>query len=447
LKKFLSIGLLCFFAAIVISACKKDKNVLGVSSQPGSDALDGQFDDSSPVYGYSKKTDSIISYNISRFKFLGSNNDPYFGKVDIGLYLNGNMDVSNLTFGDTSKLKLMSAEIVLAVDPDNTSGNINSKLTYSVYAIDSALSSSRLYYTSNNRLHREAALNKVSSSTYTISANGTPVIHIPIDSAFASVLLKSPERMTDNNVFQSYYKGFYIKCSTPPGTEGVIYHCDLENDASGFFLYYKSPSADTVQNYRFKFSGSSAVRFNTLKTDYSSASQSLQKQILQKDSTQGAENIFLKGMGISGAKILLPQLKNYADSFKVSVNRAELVLYRDLSFSSATHYNYPLKLTLWPLDSTGKLASGAIADASDLSRFDGGFDSDNSRYVFNIARYVQAVLSGKQKNYGLYLMVSDTDPTYTLFTDLYIERVVLHGSNKGAFRPKLNMSFIKFRKD
>jgi hypothetical protein len=433
---------------LVFSACKKDSKILGAATQPGSDALNAEFDGNTPVYAYTQKQDSTVSYN-TRYKFLGSNNDPYFGRTDIGLYLNANMQISNLNIGTSASVT--SAEIVLAVDPFNSMGNINSTINYSLYTIDSSLISTRAYYTSNTRLHKQGGLNTTSSSAYG-QYNGVQAIRIPVDKAFANNMMQDLDNLTNNDKYLAKYKGFYIQCSVSNGSMGVIYRCDLESDISGFYVNYKGGnSVDSV--FKFNFSGPSSARFNTVKTDYNSATPIFKNQ-LSGDTASGSQALFLKGLRMTKVKVMMPTLKNYADSFKVAVNRAELRLYvdrTDFPVGGGTIYNLPPSLTLLPIDSTGNISSFMLDErnTTDLARYGGILDSSSSsfNYTFNIARHVQAILSGKKKNYGFYLVVANPDPTYTALYDTYIERVALYGSGRGALKPAFNLSFVKFKKD
>jgi len=442
LKKILSIAALVFFAAQFVS-CKKDTRVLGQEAQPANDVLNGSFDNSAPVYVHTIFNDSVRTYSETD-KFLGVNNDPHFGTTDVGLYLNNSISVSDLSF--PSGAEVQEAELILAIDPFNSCGNLSSLLSYSVYTLDSVLISNRQFYTSNTRLHSAQGLNKVSAQTYTVY-NGVQVLRIPVDLAYANTIIKNPQYTVNNETFQSRYKGFYIKCATQPGAEGVIYRCLVADGQSGFYVRYKNGT--TTEEFRFPFTGTGTARFNTVKYNYSNANPLLKTQI-QGDTLGGKQTVFLKGFGQLRTRIHMPSLKSYADSFKVAVNRAELVVNVDPTFTvaSGTQYNKPLLLSLLAADSLGLESFTADQlNSVDLARYDGGYDSQNNRYVFNIARHVQAVLSGKIKNYGFYLVVATPSPLLTRFRDYTVDRVALCGSDRGALRPTFSLSYVKFPKD
>ena len=177
-------------------------------------------------------------------------------------------------------------------------------------------------------------------------------------------------------------------------------------------------------------------------------------QQLLGNSSLGNQNLFLKGLGGTKLSVQLPflnYLKSYADSFPIAVNRAEFIFNVDPTFATTVtngFYFTPPKLALLPLDSLGKEAFSVDQQTStDFLRYDGNYDADNNRYVFNIPRHVQAILTGKIKNYGFRLVVADASGIIALRRDNYSERVVLAGNNNQALHPKFNLSFIKYKHD
>lgn len=451
MKKPFQITIVVLLVAFALGACKKDTKTLGVDVQPANDALNAETDNSAAVYAYTKKSDSTGSLNTA-MKYLGANNDPVFGKTEVGLYVNANLIGVDLSFGSAAGYK--SAEIILVRDASSYVGDAFSKMTYSVYAIDSVLNPNRLYYTTNKRLHSESKLLLTSTAVHE-KYQGKEVIRIPVSDKYGSDIFSDVSALKSNEAFQQKYKGFYIKCSTEkPGDVGMIGRYNLDDALSGFYLRYYPDATNTAvdSSYRFTFngsSGSSAARFNTVTYDPSTAKADLKAQ-LAGDTTLGANLVYLKGMGTTRIRVLIPSLKSYADSFKVAVNRAELVFNVEPDFlSSQTFYPMPSKLALLAVDSLGREQYTLDqTNTTDLARYDGGYDTDNFRYVFNISRHVQAVMSGKRKNYGFYLVMADPTPPYPQTRDAFIERVGFYGSAKSTVKPiTFSLSYIKFPKD
>ncbi len=452
--------LLCFL--IAFTACKKDNSILGIDGQPENDGLNASFCDTAVITAFTKKYDSIATFN-DKLKFLGSNQDPTFGRMDVGLYLNANIPngVTFVSFGDDANL--VSSEIVLAVNTLNFVGDQSTALTYSVFGLDSTLDNSRLYFTNNTKLHNKNSLLGVYTGTYS-SLDGKLVLRIPIDNNFAKSILNNPQYLIDNSTFLSKYKGFYITAAgsalnpgTSPGSQGVIAHFNLEDPLSGFYLRYQKGTPSATKEdlaFRFQFSGSNALRFNTVKFDASTGNYLLNNQ-LNGDTTLGQQNLFLKGIGATRIKFKIPfldYLKNYADSVPLAINRAEFVFNVDPSFLGVVGtgvYFTPPKLALLPLDSTGKetYAVDQLSQTDFDLRYGGEYDATNNRYVFNIARHVQAILNKEKKNWGFHLVVANPERSEVIRRDNMAERVVLAGNNNPTLRPRFKVTFIKYKHD
>lgn len=444
-------------AAILFVAysCKKDHSILGVDVQPASDSLSADYLSDLPVTAHSVGYDSVATFN-DNYKFIGSNNDPNFGRTDIGLYLNANMSVTDKDFGDDSQIS--SAEIVLKVQPFEFAGDQASVLTYSVFAATNTLSPSTIYYTNNTRNHDVNAVPiSVHTTSLTILPNGKFVISIKLDQVYAQALLRDKANLTSNEVFQAKYKGYYIAASLQSGSEGAIYKADLDDDESGLYLHYKPTStADTIIDFKFKFSGTAASRYNTVKF---SPSLALNEQF--QDSSKGTNILFIKGMGMAKMKIRIPFLQNHLDSFKVAVNRAELILNVDpASIPASGYYPAPPELTLLSVDPLSRETFlQDLVTPTDYARYDGKFDATNKRYTFNLAREAQLIFEGKKQNNGFYLVVANTNISLkTIYAgaskellplrrDNYFESVVFAGNNNSQLKPKFNLNYIRFKND
>jgi hypothetical protein len=434
----------------LLASCKKDHTILGTDVQPPSDAVKALFSDTATIYAHTVRYDSIPSFN-DRYKFLGSNQDPFFGRTDAGLYVNMNLP-NNITDVSFPNKTLISSEIILEVAELEFLGDNTTPMSYSVFAMSHTLDLNAVYYSNQNSFQNTQQLLGTFTGTPTI-LNDKLVLRIPINDNFARGLMENSAYLANNSVFQNEYKGFYITSSgtplNPVSSQGNIYKFDTDDDLSGFYIYYQDGTpSPTRQNtsFRFTFSGTEAVRYNTI--DYQPASggfAALTRQIVDKDTTAGKQYLFLKGLGGTRVKLFIPGLKNYADSFSIAVNRAELFLPVDPSFSvTNAQYSVPPRLALLPIGSDSK-ESFAIDEltADNLTRYDGTYNSDKNAYVFNIARHVQAILRGQRTNFGFYVVIANPDPIYTSRRDTYLERVVLCGTKNSINRPKFTLSYEK----
>jgi len=426
--------------------------VLGVDVQPSADTINAEYIPGLPVTAHSIPYDSIACFN-DKYKFIGSNDDPYFGRTDIGLYLNTSIGVSNLDFGLNSRIS--SAEIILAIENLEYAGDKNAVLNFSVFPMTDLLSPSKIYYTNDTRHHTTSPI--CTYSTGFTEENGHTVIHIKIDSTYAETLLHDTPNLASNEVFQAKYKGYYIAANLQGASEGIIFKANLDDALSGFYLHYKTvATADSIIDFRFPFSGSTATRYNTVKF---TPKQNLKDQFL--DSTLGASGLYLKGLGMAALKLQIPFLKNHTDSFKVAVNRAELVLYVDPSFPAGSgNYSPPPRLILLSIDSLSRETYlKDLLSTTDNPRYDGNYDATNKRYVFNLAREAQLIFEGAKKNRGFYLVVANTDLSLLSIyagsskqllpvrRDNYFQRVILAGTGSFQFKPSFNLHYIRFKND
>jgi hypothetical protein len=444
-----------FAVLVLVESCKKDNNVLGADVQPEGDVLGATFSDTTTMHLHTINHKASYSF-ASDVKFLGSNQDPVFGRTDVGLYTNLSIQnsLTNVSFGIDPNL--VSAEIILIVPSLDFVGSYSTSLTYSVFPISTALSTSSVYLTSNDSLHSKNSVLGTYTGTYSL-IDGKYALRIPVDNNYAQAILSNTQYLEDNATFQNAYKGFYITSEgtplNPVTMQGVISKFNLSDANSGLYLYYQNgtPSA-TKENkvVKFSFSGTSSVKLNTVKYQpVNGAHVLLTKQLIAADTTAGEQALFLKGLAGTKLKLYMPSLKSYADSFKVAVNRAEVVLNVDPSFTSTGgQYITPPTLALLAMDSLSR--ENFMIDqlnATDAARYDGTYDAANNRYVFNIARHVQAIMNGQRKNYGFYIVVADASALTTVKRDNHAERVVIAGVKHATLKPKFNLSYIKFRND
>jgi hypothetical protein len=427
-----------------LASCKKDDRTLGTEVLPGGDATRGE-ERELPVTALTVKGDPIISYN-GRYKYLGNNMDPVFGDTKIGLYTNVNISAVGFSFRTYT---FRYAEFIFALaQPGVTYGSAQeSALNYSVYVIDSTLKTGRAYYTSNQQLHGGRLIAAASASVKT----GTDPAHTPWisfevkDTQYVKDLMRDTTAMKDNAKLQAKYKGFYIVAERTDA-EGRIYQCDLDNASSGLWIHYtKDDTLRTPEVQRLAFSGAESVKYNTVTYDPSAAHTSLRDQ-LSGNSSSSASNFFVKGQGLVHSLITIPGLASIADSFHVSVNRAELTLYVDESFISPGFYKTPPALALLPIGVNGNdsLALDQLS-TSDNARYDGAYDATEKKYVFSITRQVQAILSGKKADKGFHLVVTSPIREFTPFRDAFVERAVFHGT-ASAKKPRFVLNYVKLEK-
>lgn len=419
---------------IAMGSCKKDRRTLDTTVQPTTDLTASGNVQQLPVSMVTGNYGNIQVFN-SKFKFLGTNNDPVFGRTQVGLYLDPHYSTADVDF--TPPVTVDSAVFVFAVDPARFAGDLHAKLTYSVFRVDSVLSRKRVYTSGTENLHHPAPLGAAAERAYDDTAR---TVRVPLDPSFATAMLNDPLLSAAGTAgFDDKYRGFYIKASTAAGSEGVIMSCDLEAAKSGLFFYYKDSSDAPQTVMRFVFGGDNGVRFNTVQHDRSAAHPSLQSQLAGDSSA--SEHVFLQGLGGTRVRVDIPIKPETSDSFNLAISRAELVLNVDESFIT-NQYKVPPAISLLPIGAGGQ--DTLIQDqltSTDNVRYGGQYL--NGQYVFNIARHAQAIVNGEKANRGFYLVVSGPDRVSTLFRDEYFERAVIGGAANATLKPKFTLSYTR----
>jgi hypothetical protein len=447
-----------FLLTLIMFNCKKNKfktgNVPSMSAdvQPESDLLNSTFSDTATFYVHTVGYDSSRSYQ-DQFKYLGANQDPVFGRTNASIFTNFSLPngVTNISFGEDAVLD--SAELILTFTQSFV-GDTTTPLLYEVHQLTGAMDKTKSYYLESTVPYSSTKLG--SATRRTTKTGSFYSIRLPLDQTFASAIITNPAYLINNSTFQNIYKGFYITAKNTfltPSQMGALMKIDLDNSVSGVYMYYHNggpSSSKEPKTFRFPFSGDNASRFNHIEYDpHSGGNSMLVDQMDGTDTTKGKQNFFLKGVAGSKAIIRLPFLKNYSAGEPIGVNRAEFIFKVDGSFASSTgKYEAPLQLSLVAIDGNGK--ETYVKDqyySADLQHFGGSYDPINKQYVFNIARHVQDIISGKLENYGFYLVVANPDRSYVARRDDKAERVVLGGTNNSMYEPSFNLTYVRFPYD
>lgn len=446
--------ILPFALSLTTVSCKKDTDVLNASAQDQEDLLTGYYSDTATMIAHSIVVDSVVSFNDAT-KFIGSNQDPVFGRTDVSLYTKFSIP-NNLVGVSFPDANLVSSEIIIAVKSLDFVGDYKCPLTYEVFEMNQNIPDDKIYYSKQKNWYNNS--NLLASRTCSFDViNGLFVVRIPVNSTYGAAILNNPQFLTDNTTLQNTYKGFYITCKSsnlnPVGAQGVIAKLDLDNALSGFYLYYQEgevSASKQTKTFKFPFSGADVVRFNEFKHDMLSGAHNLLTQQIQGDSAKGSQGLFLQGLGGVKVKFKIPFLTNYTSKHKISVNQAQIRFRVDQGISGSDgKYLAPSKLAVLAMDSTSReIFTFDQISSSDFARYYGGtYDSESREYVFNISRDVQAIMNGTKKNWGFYLVVADGDRSFAVRRDDRPERIVIGGSANSLYKPVFKLTYTPFDND
>jgi hypothetical protein len=455
MSKFNVVLVLLVFTLLFSCKKKEDESVLGLDVQPENDMIGLTITDTTSILMYTQKVvNTIRSYN-DQYKFLGSNQDPIFGRTDASIYTNISIsnNLTNVSFGANPVLD--SAELVIYF-PGQAIGDTSTPLKYDVHLLSEKMVAGTTYSVSS---HLQKSSSTVCSVTGKLKLRGTKTcLVLPLEYNMAQYILQTTSNLINNAAFQNAYKGFYITTANSvlgtPGS-GAIRRFDLDSEVSGLNLYYHDGNSVNTkgQTFLFSFRGNDAVRFNHIDHNYvAGASQNLYDQITGTENAaliKGESNVYLNCFGGTRTKIYLPYIQNLVDSHKVSINRAELIVKVDDITSPYTYkYGYPANLALIVCNADGveELVYDQL-ETSDFVKYGGNYDGTKKQYVFNIARQIQKILNGEVGNYGFYLVNASPNRSIVIRRDDRMNRVVLGGTSNANFKPVFKLTYIKYPYD
>ncbi|MDD4395917.1 MAG: DUF4270 domain-containing protein [Bacteroidales bacterium] len=389
-------NLLCLFCsllAVLFAGCEKEIDTIGLNLQDES-LLNAEFTQI-PLSAYSVLEDSINTKNLIN-NMLGSVNDPVFGKTEAGFCTQFILSGSNVTFdGYTPTID----SVVLTLQYSGYFGDTLSPLRLQVYKLSESLSQSAYYsndvpsITGGNLVYSNASLSpKPSSSVVIDSITSAAHMRVRLNDDFGRFLLQDCD-LTSTTSFQNDFYGLAVKAQLANSSQtGNMCYISLTSSLSGISVYYTLNGEQ--KKYSFPIS-SACTRYNFFTHDYSSAAPNLRRQVLNHETTLGAQELYLQPTGGIKTRINMPQLPDYFTDKNVIINKAELVI-TNISQDEAYLFNpYNLGLQVVNKDNTlSYVPDDAYYTSSDY--FGGIYDETSHEYRFRVTNYVQNIVKNKE---------------------------------------------------
>ncbi len=404
--------LLVFLAfALFLVSCQKDPYSIGYSILPSSDTLTTRTTDTITVQAFSVLQDSIRS-DESATNMLGCVVDPVFGKTIANFCSQFYLSSDKIDFGTDPILD----SVVLMLRYNSLYGETNTLQHVKVYELNEDIYRDSAYYSNRSVSYFPTLLGEKTfrpNLVDSVPLYGTKVLpHLRINlnqysNYFGNKLLYAPEEaLLNSNNFVKFMKGLYIE-SSPVAADGALISFNMTSSLTSLAVFFKShdSTGKLVDSliYEFVISAKGA-RINTFNHEnYKDANPEFINQVVNHDSADGKNKLYLQGLGGVKIKIKLPYIKELSKSRDVVLNNAVLKLTNIMSDNSLAP---PAKLTLIKSDSTGKI--GFLVDENEGSAYFGSsYRASDKSYNFRITRHLQQVLQGKIPNYDLYLLVND----------------------------------------
>jgi hypothetical protein len=410
MSKYIRYFLFLALITLVVSCKKKTPENIGLPILPGGDVLNAQFSDTATLITHTVRDDSLYTTAVAPL-LLGYSNDPVFGITTSSFFTQIAIPSgkSNPSFGTNPVLD--SVVLSLIYSSGRKYGPLSAE-KFKVYEVTDQMSTSVKYYSNTSLVYGTEIgsaylLPKVELKDSVTLANHVTLpahLRITLDKNFFKDFIDTSSNVPYNSnlSFQSFFKGIYVTTAsgTPVGS-GAILYIDAINKNSGVTLFYHN-STDTT-SYYFGITSSGCARFSHFEHNYTSATEITSQ--LNSAATIQKDKVFIQPMAGLRTKVTMPYIKDYFKNGKISINKAELIIPVDPSslLGADTVYTPHPRLVATIADSI--LGPVILPDYFEGGTYFGGeYDAVNKVYKFNIARYIQQVLTGKKVNEGLYLI-------------------------------------------
>jgi hypothetical protein len=415
--------------SLLFTGCKKGDESLGRNLIPGSSAVYSRtYSESGTIKSFTF-TDDKIRVDRPAYNYIGSFNDPLFGRTD-GAFAAQYRLAANPDYDATATLD----SLILRLTYKRIYGDTATVQNLKVYELTGDLEYDAKYMSSFN-LKSLASTTPVGSVSFipkfkTDSAKTdttTQYVRVNLDPALGNRLIKLDSlHMISNEVFLKNFKGLYVEAAST-GRKGTL--IGLTAAGSGMGLYYHTAKKDSLFfSYNVTANSANVAAFSH---DYrnSAFSAHLNQELIQDTL------VYLQPTGGTKVKINIPSLNKWKDSTMYAVSKASLTFFVDTLVSDPRRYKMPSSVYLKYTDSTG---AEAFPKDSQLSStyYGGSYDATTASYTFNITRHLEQILKGEIDNTSFFLVNADRNGSPY--------RVVLKGGNSS--RPiQLNIKYTRYQ--
>lgn len=396
--------LIILLSALFVSSCtKKDDIGKELVELPG-DILGVDFTDTFTVVSFSSLVDSFSTDEIGGF-MLGSYYDTEMGVTTTSFYTQIRMVTNDIEYGSNAVFD----SIVLTLGYNFIYGEDSlTPQMVRVYELDedvywdSTYHSNDVFQVKSPEIGVANVIFNNIDSVYEGDEKEKAHLRIRLDDAFGlKIFAKSGQpELSDNDEFLKFIKGLYVTADKMNSPGGAIGGINLLSSLSQMAIYYHDDTSKLVSNFVINENSARIQSFNHY--DYQDASASFINQVINEDSSLGAQRFYLQSMAGVKAAIRFPYIKELVKDGPIGLNKAELILQPDLMFMDFE--GPPLEIVLVKQTAEGSYVYPKDEDEGET--FYGGiYDKTTKQYYFTITRHLQGILTGDEQDYGMYLMV------------------------------------------
>ncbi|MDX9696862.1 MAG: hypothetical protein RBT49_13815, partial [Bacteroidales bacterium] len=195
-------------------------------------------------------------------------------------------------------------------------------------------------------------------------------------------------------LFSESFKGIAIVPQNPAVMGGQLFKVNTVSGNSRIAVFYN----DSLSASYYLSNGN---RFGTYK--YNTAGSQL-NNFLENPEAESDSLIYLQGLNGVHSKIILNNYIDWINVSKYSIIKAELI-FPIYETGESQNYFYPDNLYLAQAETDSTFITTIDADNSKF--FDGTLDLTKKQYRFDISRYMQNLLNGKETDSCMYIRINN----------------------------------------
>lgn len=433
-------GAFIFFAALVSCTSDSDPNS-GII--PTTDSLLLRFTDTTTLVAFIEK-DSTLRTDATERVLLGSYYDPIFGKTTSSFYSTFTIAQS---FSDSTSTVVVDS-VVLTMRYDGGYGDLSKFTGYQILQVFEVTEDIPIPPTIGYNSNTSFTYNPIPIATYGyapqfFSAGTEPAaIRIKINPSFANRFLGATVINSIN--IRDYIKGIYVRIdpavtNMQSSGQGGIAYFKLNSDVSHLNIHYHLAGNPGTLKLPMGTTSNRRINIFTHDASISSPAYSLAytdpafwTKLNDSTNTIASDKLYIQTMEGTRVKVKMPYLKNYLDSGKIIINRAELVIPID-NTQDIQLYALPGNIMTYTLGSDGKVR---LMDDIFYTYYDSYYNPATKEYKIVISQYLQQVINGNITSV-FYIDI----PVLSKHTDAY--RLVIHSAEHATKPLKLNLTYTR----
>ncbi len=373
----LKISLFFIIVLIAFSACKKDTvSVIGNDILPDGDKF-------AVKYFVFKNNDAIT---VKGKRFVSNNRDYAL----LGSYTLDDMHgtstanfitqvrTTSLTIDFSDTIVVDSVKLFLSFNDEKYYGDENTEFKFSIHELNQTIYFDSTYYTD---FDASSIIEPTSICDTTFTPNTEDkIIEFSLDNTYGQKIIDAykSNSFSTNDEFVDVIKGLYIK------TDSII------SGGSILYLDYKSTDSYLKVYYTETKNGENKPQdFDLVINNYCAEINMFNHTYGNIEFNDTTDFVYAQGMAGAMGKLDLSFVKTFADSGKIVINKAELIIPNE----NDPNYGSPQEMFIEIIDTTSETTLVKT----------GYLNDEGTEYSFVITNHIKSIIDGVETKTGVYI--------------------------------------------